>query len=179
MPNLSAAQPESGITVANASFSFTSSEAGSSFSCRIDGGSWGVCSSPKSYSGLAEGGHTFEVRATDGAGNTDSTPASRTFTVEVTEAPTIKPGKGRVKKGGKITLAGSTATATGARLADAGTTVTIERKQHGGTWRIVRRVASTDGHYRTKLVARRPGTHRYRASVASSSSSAVRVRVVS
>ena len=102
------AGPSGTITDANASFSFISSESGSSFACRIDAGAWSSCASPKSYSGLTEGGHTFEVRATDGAGNTDSTPASRTFTVDLPEAPTIKRGKGRCERGERITLSGST-----------------------------------------------------------------------
>ena len=40
------------------------------------------CSSPQPYSSLADGAHTFEVRATDPAGNTDPTPASGSFTVD-------------------------------------------------------------------------------------------------
>jgi hypothetical protein len=67
---------------AEASFTFSSSEAGSSFECRFDAESWGSCSSPKSYSQLAEGAHGFEVRATDAAGNTDPTPATRSFMVD-------------------------------------------------------------------------------------------------
>ncbi len=73
-------------TTATASFTFTSTESGSTFECRLDGGAWGLC--PASYAGLAEGSHTFEVRATDPAGNTDATPASFAWTVD-TLPPTL------------------------------------------------------------------------------------------
>ena len=51
-------------------------EAGSSFECLIDDGDWAACSSPKAYSSLAAGSHTFMVRAVDAAGNEDPTPAT-------------------------------------------------------------------------------------------------------
>ena len=73
----------------SASFGFSSSEAGSSFECRLDSGSYGSCSSPKGYSGLSDGAHTFQVRATDGAGNVGN-PATRTWTVDSTGA-TVPP----------------------------------------------------------------------------------------
>jgi len=43
--------------------------------------------SPKAYSGLTDGAYTFSVRATDAAGNTDATAASRSFTVDTAPAP--------------------------------------------------------------------------------------------
>ena len=75
--------PTGTTSSASASFSF-SSEPNATFECRLDAGSWGGCSSPKSYSGLANGTHTFEVRASDESGNVDPTPASRTWTVSTT-----------------------------------------------------------------------------------------------
>jgi hypothetical protein len=71
----------------SASFTLSSSEAGSSFQCRLDSGSWEGCGSPASYGGLASGAHTFEARAIDPAGNTDPTPAVRGWSVEREAAP--------------------------------------------------------------------------------------------
>jgi hypothetical protein len=83
------AAPETTITVSpsdpsastDASFEFTASEGGSTFECRLDGGAFSACTSPQSYSGLAAGSHTFDVQASDAAGNTDGAPASFTWTV--------------------------------------------------------------------------------------------------
>ncbi len=62
-------------------FTFSANEAGSTFECMLDGGAFEPCTSPKSYADLSEGSHTFQVRATDRAGNTDQTPASYTWSV--------------------------------------------------------------------------------------------------
>jgi hypothetical protein len=75
------------VNSTSASFSFTATEAGSSFACSLDGAAFSACNSPKAYSGLSSGSHTFQVRATDAAGNTDSTPATQTWTID-TSAPT-------------------------------------------------------------------------------------------
>ncbi len=49
---------------------------------RLDGGAWIPSTSPKLYSGLGDGPHTFDVRATDAAGNVDLSPASFAWTVD-------------------------------------------------------------------------------------------------
>lgn len=90
--------PQGVITQREASFSFDSSEPGSSFRCRLDGpgstaGSEHACASPQSYSGLANGDYTFSVHAVDAAGNADSTPATQPFTVDAT-APDTSIGSG-------------------------------------------------------------------------------------
>ncbi len=58
-----------------------------SFECRLDTGSFAGCDSPQALTGLADGPHTFTVRATDLAGNT-SAEAARTWTVD-TGAPVV------------------------------------------------------------------------------------------
>src|SRR5215218_345759 len=75
--------PSGTITVAEATFAFSSNEADSTFECSLDGAAYSTCTSPRSYAKLSNGSHTFDVRATDGAGNVDASPASRTFSVEV------------------------------------------------------------------------------------------------
>jgi hypothetical protein len=52
---------------------FTSSEAGSTFKCKLDGKPFKPCSSPFKTKRLAFGRHKFAVVATDGAGNTGPT----------------------------------------------------------------------------------------------------------
>jgi Glycosyl hydrolase catalytic core len=66
-------------------FTFTSSEAGSTFLCRLDGGSFKLCASPRTLRPLADGAHTFAVKAIDAPGNV-SPGVSRSFGVD-TQAP--------------------------------------------------------------------------------------------
>lgn len=88
-----------------ASFAFQS-EPEASLQCRLDGGEWELCWSPKSYHGLAEGEHTFAVRATDAAGNVDRTPATHTWTVDMTPPDTaITDGPAEATRSGDATFA--------------------------------------------------------------------------
>lgn len=73
--------PRAKTSKTSASFEFTANEARSTFQCKLDAGGWKSCSSPASYTGLARKQHTFSVRATDRAGNTDGSPASKSWTV--------------------------------------------------------------------------------------------------
>jgi hypothetical protein len=75
--------PSGTVDTNAAAFGFSSSEANSTFECRLDGGSFNPCASPKRYGNLADGPHTFQVRARDAAGNPDPTPASRSWTVNI------------------------------------------------------------------------------------------------
>jgi Right handed beta helix region len=80
-----------------ATLRFTSSEAGSSFRCSLDGRAYVVCSSPRSYTGLAYATHTFRVYATDAAGNADATPATWSWRI----ARTAKNASLRLATSGK------------------------------------------------------------------------------
>jgi hypothetical protein len=64
----------------NTSFTFFS-EVGATFQCELDGVGYSSCLSPKSYTGLLDGVHTFKVKAIDGVGNFDLTPAEFTWTI--------------------------------------------------------------------------------------------------
>jgi fibronectin type 3 domain-containing protein len=80
------AGPTGTVSSTSASFSFTATVGGSTFTCSLDGAVFSACTSPKAYSGLTNGSHTFQVAATS-QGATDPTPASRTWTID-TVAPT-------------------------------------------------------------------------------------------
>jgi len=73
--------PSGSVSSTSATFTFSATETGSTFQCRIDGAAFAACTSPKSYSGLTNASHTFEVRAIDAANNVDPSPAARTWTV--------------------------------------------------------------------------------------------------
>ena len=83
-PETSIIAGPTGLTAtSSAGFQFGSSEPGSTFECRVDGAWWESCASPRSYSGISQGPHTFEVRAIDEHGNVDATPAAGSWIVRV------------------------------------------------------------------------------------------------
>ena len=74
--------PRGRQTARAATFRFRSSEAGSTFQCRLDRSRWRACRSPKTYRGLDLRTHRFQVRGRDRAGNVDRSPASREWRVD-------------------------------------------------------------------------------------------------
>lgn len=83
--------PADGSTVSSApNFVFGSPDSDLlRFECRLDGGSWSTCTSPRTES--ATGSHLFEVRAVDLAGQVDGTPAARSYTYTPVAPDTTAP----------------------------------------------------------------------------------------
>lgn len=82
--------PSGVVNGKSANFTFSSTEPGSTFECKLDNAAYEKCSSPKSYANLSDGSHTFQVKAIDVADNVDPTPARRTWTIDAT-TPSVTP----------------------------------------------------------------------------------------
>ena len=88
------AKPPNPSTSPNASFTYESNELESTFECKLDGGAFVGCDPVGvTYFGLANGPHSFQVRAMDAVGNLDDSPASYNWDVAVPafEPPPILP----------------------------------------------------------------------------------------
>lgn len=71
-----------------ATFTFSATEGGSGFECRLDRGAYEPCDSPATMIRLKRGIHSFRVRAIDATGNADPTPARQTWKVKRKRRPT-------------------------------------------------------------------------------------------
>jgi hypothetical protein len=65
-------------------FTFTATEAVSTFQCAFNNAPFAACTSPDVVDVVGSGRQTFRVRAVDGAGNVDPTPAVYTWTSDLT-----------------------------------------------------------------------------------------------
>ncbi|PWU17594.1 MAG: hypothetical protein C5B49_08510 [Bdellovibrio sp.] len=84
------ATPANPTSSSAGSFQFTAQDSGSGVKgteCQIDGGGFKPCVTGQSYSNLTDGVHTFDVRATDNAGNVGD-PVTYTWLVDLTP-PTV------------------------------------------------------------------------------------------
>ena len=78
--------PSGDTATTSPQFGYSSNESTAGFECKLTPveSNWTACNtSPKSYSSLAEGDYTFNVRAKDDDGIVDPAPATRSFTVVV------------------------------------------------------------------------------------------------
>jgi hypothetical protein len=83
------ASPPNPTNLTTAAFSFTDSQGGVSFQCKLDGAAYAGCTSPVSYSGLTAGAHQFRVQALSGSNKSPETTFSWTVDLTPPAAPTI------------------------------------------------------------------------------------------
>ena len=116
-------------------FTFTSNQSSATFQCSLDGAAATVCTSPKSYSGLTDGSHTFLVQAVDSFGGVDAVGAGFSWVLDTT-SPVIVPPITFTATSSSITINWVTnELATSSLLWGPGTTTT--------------RVVADDGIYKT------------------------------
>jgi hypothetical protein len=132
-----AAHPANPTSQGSAHFSYADAQAGVSYQCQLDGGSFNSCpSSGVTYGSLAERSHTFKVKAL--AGSRTSSTASYSWTIDTTPpASAISfPGNGDTLAAGdwgshcpgRVAICGS------ARDAGGVSAVTISIQRDGGRW---------------------------------------------
>lgn len=69
-------------------FSFTSGEENVTFDCSLDGATYAACDSGTEFGPVADGSHSFAVRAHDRAGNVDASPAIHAWAVDTSTPDT-------------------------------------------------------------------------------------------
>jgi hypothetical protein len=141
-PETTITSAPSGLTAStDATFTFTADESGSTFECSLDGGGFSSCTSPAAFNGLGDGAHTFDVRATDAASNTDPTPNSAAWTVDAT-APNVSLADPGSPVRGTVTLNPSADDGSGSGVAS----LVVQRSPAGaGTWTTIGTSWNTTG----------------------------------
>jgi Ca2+-binding RTX toxin-like protein len=116
--------PSGTVTSRSGAFTFTVDDPGATVECRLDL-AWAPCDPAEAwrFDGLADGHHTFEVRATDAAGNRGG--EARPFSVDAT-APTVRIVGGPVGS--------TTATAAAFTYTVDDDTATVECRLDTGPW---------------------------------------------
>jgi chitodextrinase len=100
--------PTSPTNSTSATFTFHSTAAGAAFTCKLDGGKAASCTSPRSYTGLTSGNHSFSVFATAN-GMSDPTPAVATWIIDLI-APSVPTGLVATRGPASVTLNWSAST---------------------------------------------------------------------
>ncbi len=160
--------PGSYTTSTSVSFGFSSNEKGSTFECRLTRAGaqnlalsevledWTDCTSPRSYSNLDYTYYTFQVRATDPAGNVDPTPAAQSWTSDTSGATRqsfniTSPDNNSYDTDGSFSVSGS---------APAGSTVELFE---GTTSKGTAKADSSTGAWSIALSGVSEGAHTYKA----------------
>jgi hypothetical protein len=150
--------PRGRQTARAATFRFRSSEAGSTFQCRLDRGRWRACRSPKTFRGLRLRTHGFQVRARDRAGNLDRSPARRQWWVDEPIPGLLHVVGGRSRRSGPGPLRRYTVQIEDGiqvdrrKVADTIASILGDRRGWGGTGRVsFQRVSSAPVSFRVVL----------------------------
>ena len=144
--------PPSLTNSGNATFQF--SLASGTAECAIDGGGFSACTSPKSYAGLADGSHTFQVKAVNSG--IYSSAASYSWTVDTTapSAPAVSSPANASSRG--VSQKGVSGTAE----ANSTVTVYLDGSSDGAT------TADGAGAWSYTLTALTAGSHTVKARAA-------------
>jgi hypothetical protein len=78
--------PSGTTSTTSATFSFVAGARGDTLECALDSAAFAACTSPKAYTGLRDGPHTFRVRERTRAGQVGDA-ASRSWTVDTVAPP--------------------------------------------------------------------------------------------
>jgi len=119
------------------SFTFSSDKPGTTFECRLDGGAFAPCASPKGYDGLADGGHDFEARAVDSNGQVDPTPANHSWSIDTTAPPAPEltdPADGVITRDSTVTVAGTADPGATVEMLDGSSSHGTTTADAGGDW---------------------------------------------
>jgi len=146
--------PSGLVASADATFEFTSNEAGAVFDCSLDAGSFTACSSPHTYTGLPDGSHTFEVRARDAASNVDPTPASQVWTSDATAPATpviVTPAEGAALSNAAVNLSGTAEAGTSVEIHEAAALIATATADGSGNWSVTH--SFTDGPHAVNATA--------------------------
>jgi MYXO-CTERM domain-containing protein len=143
-----------------ATFSFSATEGGATFECKLDGASFRACVSPTALTGLSRGTHTFQVRARDAVGNWDTTPASHTWTILTPALPA--PAISSLNPG--TTLSESQPTFSGTAPPGSTVIITLDGVELGSTqatssgeWRFTVPSSLAEGEHTLVVTARYDG----------------------
>jgi hypothetical protein len=129
-------KPDAATKQTTASFTFSSTESGSTFEVSLDGGAYVAASASLNLTSVPEGEHTLSVRAIDAAKNVDATPATASWRVDLT-APTAQvlfPPAHSYTDANQVTLRGKVVDSNGATVQINGTDATVA---DDGTWSVV------------------------------------------
>ncbi len=140
--------PTGTVDSSSAAFDFESDESNSTFECSLDSSPFQSCTSPVTYSGLGDGNHTFEVRATDEAGNTDPTPASQTWIADTsTPTPIItSPTDGSTTTDNTPLISGTAEADSTVTVTIDGTIVLTTTANSSGSWSVTSPELSNGSH---------------------------------